>query len=200
LSTDTEPVAGLNARSIVIVGGSGTGKSTLARALQEQLLPIQWLHFSVDTILYCLPTSILDRANLQNDWSLIDAHSIRQSAYACLRALLDDERRVIFDCVVMSERGARELLLALETYRPILIELTCSWEETLRRTRARGDRTHEEAEHGFKTAGLHLNADHTFDTTIRNHHELASAVIHACRGQGVHRAWDANLARLRGAS
>ena len=185
-----------DARLVVIVGGSGTGKSTLARALQERLLPAQWLHFSVDTILYCLPASIVEKADCQNDWSLVDTHSVTRAAYACLRALLDDKQRVIFDCVVMTERGARELLLGLGTYRPILIELTCSWEETARRTLARGDRTLDEAEHGFKTARLHLQTDYTFDTTTRTASELASAVLEACQEQTLHSAWEKNLVRF----
>ena len=47
-------------RLIVIEGGSGTGKSSLAGSLQERFQPQQWLHFSVDTLLYCLPGSVLD--------------------------------------------------------------------------------------------------------------------------------------------
>src|SRR5262245_5480779 len=95
---------------VVLFGGSGSGKSTLARALQEQLLPGSWLHFSMDTILYCLPPSVVEAANDQNDWSGIDMQATRRSGYACLRALLESGNRVIFDCVLMAERGARELV------------------------------------------------------------------------------------------
>jgi chloramphenicol 3-O phosphotransferase len=163
-------------RLVVLEGGSGTGKSSLASALQERLLPQQWLHFSTDTVLYCLPQSILDKANLQNDWTSIDTRAISRSAHACVGSLLMSGYRVIFDCVIMTERGARELLLALQAHRPVLVRLTCTWEETRRRTAARGDRTLEEAEHGFKTSGLHLVADHVIDTTNRTPGELADSV------------------------
>ena len=183
-------------RLVVLEGGSGAGKSSLAWALQERLLPQQWLHFSTDTVLYCLPQSILDKANLQNDWTSIDTSAISRSAYACVRSLLASGYRVIFDCVVMTERRARELLLAFQTYDPVLVRLTCTWEETRRRTGARGDRTVEEAEHGFKTSGLHLVADHVFDTTNRTPGQLADSLASSLAVPATHRAWSQNLGRL----
>ena len=183
-------------RLVVLEGGSGTGKSSLAWALQERLLPQQWLHFSTDTVLYCLPQSILDKANLQNDWTSIDTSAISRSAYACVGSLLESGYRVIFDCVVMTERRARELLLGFQRHSPILVRLTCTWEETRSRTVARGDRTLAEAEHGFKTSGLHLVADHVLDTTDRTPAELADFLASLLAMPATHQAWAQNLARL----
>ena len=101
---------------IVIIGGSGTGKTTLARALQERLLPEQWLHFSPDTLLYCLPKSLVDRADLANDWSEIDTGLINTLAHGLVRNVLQSGGRVVFDCVVMSERRTEQLLTSLETW------------------------------------------------------------------------------------
>src|SRR4030095_6738086 len=149
---------------VVITGSSGVGKSTLARALQERLLPDRWLHFSVDTIFYCLPRSVVLRADQQNDWSLVDSRAIVSAAYACTRTLLDLGHRVIFDAVILTENGAKELLRAFDGLDPLLVELTCSWNEIERRTIARGDRTLAEAEHGYRNAGGYLKADHVFDS------------------------------------
>ena len=115
-------------------------------------MPEQWLHFSTDTLLYCLPQSILDAANTRNDWSAIDVPLVRQSALSCLQAILLTGNRVIYDCVVSSDRAARELVVTLQAYQPLLIALTCSWQEIERRTLARGDRTVKEAEHGFRAS------------------------------------------------
>lgn len=185
----------MHGRLVVIEGCSGSGKSALAHALQERLLPRQWLHFSVDTVLYCLPGPILERANLHNDWSSVDTGAITRGAYGCLDALLAQGHSVLFECVVMTERRARELLGALRSHRPLLVRLTCAWDEIRRRTLARGDRTLEEAEHGFKTSGLHLVADFELDTTQRTPAELAEALAAFLETAGLN-GWERSLARL----
>ncbi|HZI51458.1 MAG TPA: AAA family ATPase [Terriglobia bacterium] len=171
----------MTANLIVISGGSGTGKSTLCRALQEALLPDVWLHFSVDSILYCLPQSILDRANLKNDWSSIDIKLICSGAYACVNVLLSAGHKVIFDCVVLTEKGADAMLSAFQEYRPILVGLSCSWEEIKRRTVARGDRTLEEAEYSFRNAGTHVPHHYTFETTSMPPEVIASQLVQRLR-------------------
>jgi chloramphenicol 3-O-phosphotransferase len=180
---------------VIICGGSGTGKSTLAQALQEELLPEIWLHFSVDAVLYCLPESLVQRANRKNDWSLIDVKSITRGAYACLRALLAEGHKILFDCVVSTEVGARNLLLALSDFRPVFVGLTCGWEETRRRTLGRGDRTLEEAEYGFRNANGHLDLDYAIDTTALPPQEIATRLIAGWREQREHVAWHTNRIR-----
>ncbi|MGH6624851.1 MAG: phosphotransferase-like protein, partial [Burkholderiaceae bacterium] len=91
---------------------------------------------------------------------------------------------------------ARELTLAFQAHDPALVRLTCTLEETRRRTIARGDRTLEEAEHGFKTSGLHLDADHVLDTTNRTPGELAESLASSLALPATDRAWSRNLARL----
>lgn len=174
-------------RLVVITGSSGVGKSSLARALQEDLLPDQWLHFSFDTLFYCLPNSIVLRVDQHNDRSLVDSRGIAASSHACVRTLLDRGHGVIFDAVIMSENGAKGLLQAFEGLEPMYVALTCSWVQIRNRTLARGDRTLEEAEFGFKNAGGHLRAHHTFDTTSATAEEIAARLavhVRASAGGG----------------
>jgi chloramphenicol 3-O phosphotransferase len=172
-------------RLIVITGSSGVGKSSLAQALQEELLPDQWLHFSVDSLFYCLPRSIVHRVDQHNDRSLLDTKSIVTSSHACVRTLLDQGHPVIFDTVIMSQKGAKGLLAAFEGFEPLLVALTCSWEEIKRRTLARGDRTIEEAEHGYRNAGGHLCCHRTFDSTNASVEQLAvQLAVHVRGGTG----------------
>jgi len=150
---------------IVIAGGSGAGKTTLARALQERFLPEPWFHFSPDTLLYCLPKPIVDRADHFNDWSAIDTRLIADLAYGCTREALRSGARVIFDCVVMTESRAKQLLAAFPANEPYLVEVRCEWSELLRRREERGNRTIEEVRRGFETSGQVLEPDCVLDTT-----------------------------------
>ena len=167
---------------VIITGGSGVGKSSLAQALQEVLLPDQWLHFSVDSLFYCLPRSIVLRVDQHNDRSLVDSKVIVRSAHACVRTLLNQGHKVIFDTVIMSETGAKGLLAAFADFEPILVALTCSWDEIRKRTLARGDRTLAEAEHGYKNAGGHLRTHHTFDSTGVSPQQIAEQLAMHVRG------------------
>ena len=180
---------------IVLIGGTSTGKSTVARTLQEVLLPEQWLHFSTDMIFYCLPQSILDAANARNDWSRFDVPLVRRTTLSCLQAVLSAGNRVIYDCVVPTELAAREMVVAFQSYRPLLIALTCSWKEVERRTLARGDRTLEEAKRGFRAADEHLDLDRVIDTTNRDPMGVARDVLAALRDCPID-AWRRNLVRL----
>jgi len=162
---------------VAITGSSGVGKSTLAKALQEELLPQQWLHFSVDSVFYCLPKSIIHQVDLHNNHSAIDSTAIVGSAYACARTLLDEGHQVIFDAVILSDKGANDLRRAFEAYQCVFVELTCSWEEIARRTLERNDRTLAEAEHGFRNASGHLDVHHTLDTSRSTPEQLAKELV-----------------------
>ena len=184
---------------IVIIGGSGTGKTTLARALQERLLPDPWLHISPDTLLYCLPKSTVDRADLANDWSAIDTTLIAALAHGCVRAALQSGARVVFDCVVMTERRAKQLLAAFDGTDPFLVGTTCAWDELLRRTKVRGDRTLAEVERGFQTGGQFLEVDCVLDTTASPPSTLVDQLLSHLENRGSVSAWRHNLTRhLRG--
>jgi len=171
-------------RLIVITGSSGVGKSTLAKALQEQLLPAQWLHFSVDSIFYCWPGSVVRRVDQLNDHAAVDARATVRAAYACAKTLLELGHNVVFDAVILSQNGAQGLLDAFDGFDPMIVTLTCSWEEIERRTRARGDRTLAEAEHGFRLAGGHLHAHCCIDTTTADAQQIAARLADAVQGRG----------------
>ena len=104
----------------------------------------------------------------------MDPKAIVTGAYACARTLLDLAHKLIFDAVILSEKGAQEMLRAFDGFDPLFVALTCSWEEIEKRTLARGDRTLAEAEHGYRNARGRLCAHHTFDSTNASAEQIAA--------------------------
>ena len=182
---------------IVIIGGSGTGKTTLAQALQERLLPDPWFHLSPDTLLYCLPKTIVDQADFDNNWSAIDTKLINELAYGCVREALRSRARVVFDCVVMTEQRSRQLLAAFVESDPFLVGTTCAWDELVRRAKARGDRTIEEVRRGFETGGQFLEPDCVLDTTVSPPASLVEELLERLECRTGTSAWRRNLTRYR---
>ena len=164
-------------RLIVLVGSSGAGKSTLAKALQEALLPQQWLHFSPDTLFYCLPQSTIHQVDHHDQWQLVDWKALVKSSYTTVQALLGNDQRVIFDTAVMSQAAADQLAEAFAALDPLFVRITCSWDEIRRRTLERGDRTLEEAERAYKSGAEYFKSDLTVDSTGVSADEIAVGLL-----------------------
>jgi chloramphenicol 3-O phosphotransferase len=166
---------------IILDGPSGVGKSSIAHALQEALLPEVWLSFAMDTILYTLPPSLLERINQHNDWSSLDFPVIMAGALASLRALADAGNRVIFDTTLSTPESATELLDALRGLPVASVAIHCAWQEIERRSLQRGDRTVEEARRGFEASPKHLRYDISVDTTTLSPAAAATEIISSLR-------------------
>lgn len=95
----------------------------------------------------------MERVDHQNDHGLVDSKAIVAAAYAATCTLLELGHRVIFDAVILNEKGTEGMMSALGRFDPLLVELTCSWEANQTRTLARGNRTLAEAEYGYRHAG-----------------------------------------------
>ncbi|WP_052573886.1 AAA family ATPase [Haloferula sp. BvORR071] len=150
---------------IILEGPSGSGKSSLAAALQESLLPGIWLGFSMDTLIYTLPPSVLHRCNTANDWSGVDGRAIGAAALACLRALVECGNKVIFDLCIPSRQYADTFQAGIQDLSPVKVGVRCDWQEIERRTRHRADRSIEEAERTFKHQHPFPDYDFMIDTT-----------------------------------
>lgn len=155
----------LSSKLILLEGPSGSGKTSLANALQESLLPVMWLSFSMDTLIYTLPSSVLHRCNTANDWSGVDGKAIGAAALRCLRALVECGHNVIFDLCLPDGKYTETLQASLLDLSPVTISVRCNWEEIRRRTLQRADRSLEEAERSFKQTQTLLNYDLVIDTT-----------------------------------
>ncbi len=126
---------------IVLNGCSSAGKTTLARALQ-QVLPEQYLNFSIDSVLYALPP--IDLALMQRgepiqrrgyDWQAL----VRGYHYA-IPSLLQAGLKLIIDNAWCEAGEIRELLTELAGYSVVLVGVQCDAETAAAREARRGDR------------------------------------------------------------
>ena len=154
-----------SSKLIVLEGPSGSGKSSLTSALQESLLPQIWLGFSMDTLIYTLPPSILHRCNTANDWSGVDGRAIGAATLRCLRALVQCGNNVIFDLCIPSHQYADTFQSDTQDLAPVKVGVRCDWLEIERRTLHRADRSIEEAERTFKNQHAFKQYDLILDTT-----------------------------------
>jgi len=126
---------------IILNGSSSSGKTSIAKALQE-LLPQQYLNFSIDSILYALPDSDLQ---LMKQGQTIkragyDWPSLVRGYHYCLPALLQAGCHLLIDNAWCERHEKRELLTELAGYSVALIGVQCDLEIAQAREQARGDR------------------------------------------------------------
>lgn len=127
-----------NGRIILLNGESSSGKSTLARALQDRIELPFW-HISIDHLRDSgvLPTARIARGDFA--WSeLRDGFFLgfEQSLLAYLRA----GNNLIVEHILENRAWARRLAVTLAEQDVFFVGLRCELGELERRERARGDR------------------------------------------------------------
>jgi chloramphenicol 3-O phosphotransferase len=155
----------LTSKLIILEGPSGVGKSSVAGAMQEALLPAIWLGFSMDTLIHTLPPSVLHRCNSADDWSGVDGKAIGAAALRCLRALVECGNNVIFDLCLPSGKYVEKFQEGIRDLNPVVIGVRCDWKEVERRTLQRADRSMKEVERSFKNPHVFQRYDLVVDTT-----------------------------------
>ena len=124
---------------VVLNGTSSSGKTTIARALQETA-PRLLLNFSIDSILSGLPASALERIVRGDDISDLDYPGLVRGYYACVRELLILGRDLIIDNAITARDRAELLVNAVASHHVVMVGLDCAPEVLAGRERARGDR------------------------------------------------------------
>ncbi|MFI7099722.1 chloramphenicol phosphotransferase CPT [Streptomyces sp. NPDC050161] len=132
---------------IVLNGGSSSGTSSLARALQDALLPRPWLTFGVDTLVEALPPTLMNTPA-----GLVLAPDGTVSPGPAFRALQDDWMRgiaamaragtgIILDEVFVGGRDSQQRwLAALDGLAVLWVGVRCAPAVATAREAARGDR------------------------------------------------------------
>ncbi|QZA81396.1 chloramphenicol phosphotransferase CPT family protein [Deefgea piscis] len=126
---------------IVLNGSSSSGKTAVAKLLQE-MLPQQYLNFSIDIVLYSLPAS--DLRKMQTGAEITrpgyDWPSLVRGYHYCLPALLQAGCHLLIDHAWCERGEKRELLTELAGYSVALVGVYCNSEVAMAREQARQDR------------------------------------------------------------
>jgi chloramphenicol 3-O phosphotransferase len=160
---------------IILNGTSSSGKTSIAKPLQE-LLPQQYLNFSIDSILYALPESDLQQmkqgaaiTRAGYDWP-----SLVRGYHYCLPALLQAGCHLLIDNAWCDRNEKRELLTELAGYSVALIGVQCDIEIAKMREQARGDRAVGLVAWQAPIVHQDLNYDIEIDTTSIDPQALAN--------------------------
>jgi chloramphenicol 3-O phosphotransferase len=140
---------------ILLNGASSSGKSTLARAVQEQIQEPFW-HYSIDHLIAAnvLPHGRIDSG--QFPWPSLRPKFF-EGFHRSIPALADAGNNLIVEHIVETEAWMSRLLALLEHHDVFFVGIHCPLDELERRERERGDRRLGEARADYELT-------HTFGT------------------------------------
>jgi chloramphenicol 3-O phosphotransferase len=175
-------------RIIVLNGASSSGKSALAKAMQ-QMLPEPFLHVSCDHLVASgmLPARRDDHGPFA--WQRIRPRFFAGS-HRCLPALAAAGNDLIVDHVIEYRSWRGDLARLLAGLDVFLIGVHCDLEEIDRRERSRGDRRIGEGRSHVQTDLIHTfgRYDFTIGTTFATPGTPAASVLAAWQARGCRRA------------
>ena len=166
--------------NVILLNGTGSsGKTSLAKELQE-LLPTQYLNFSIDSVLYALPPSDLKKMmeGKPIDRDGYDYAQLTQGYHNSIRGLLDSGCRVILDNAWINKEEIEALNRVLSDFHVCRVKVQCRLEVCQSRELARGDRAIGLAKHEYPLVHQHMVYDITIDTSDITPTEAAEQLCH----------------------
>ena len=161
-----------NPQVIVLKGGSSSGKSSIARTLQE-ILPGIWLTFGVDTFIDALPAGgDSPRAGIafEQDGTITfsaEHRALERSWYTGLSAMARAEAHLILDEGLLSGRAGQERLrTAFSDVELIWVGVRCDPDVAVSREARRLDRVEGMA----RQQALSVHAGVVYDVEVDTTH------------------------------
>ena len=154
----------MSGKIILLNGASSSGKSTLARGLQQNLDEPFW-HFSIDHLFAArvLPKTRIDAGEFP--WSGL-RRQFFDGFHRCLPALADAGNNLIVEHIIEEKSWMRRLLCLLGTFDVFFVGIHCPLPELERRERERGDRRTGEAKTDYEVTHAFAVYDMEVDTTL----------------------------------
>lgn len=174
-------------RCILLNGTSSSGKTTLAKALQERL-PVVFLNFSIDSVLYALPPSDLEA--MMNGMPIVRGEyhydHLVDGFHASVAGLLGAGNRLIVDNALTRKNWKTGFDAAIKGHKTLKIGVNCEPEEARRRELARGDRAIGTVDHELPLVHEGIAYNFIVDTTETAASTIADDIFRRLRvGWGV---------------
>lgn len=182
---------------ICLNGTSSAGKTSIAKQLQEKLLPTVYLNFSIDSILYTLPPSALSRMTHGQDIADLNYPQLVRSFNACVARLVEMGNVLVIDNAMVRAEHVVDLLERVQAYRILLVGVHCTLDELNRRERQRQDRTIGEAAAQFNLVHRGIIYDVEVDSSTTGPSELAAEIMDYIKRVDVLRGRDKTMAHLQ---
>ncbi|MDD1783604.1 chloramphenicol phosphotransferase CPT family protein [Enterovibrio sp. ZSDZ35] len=164
---------------VILLNGTGSsGKTSLAKELQE-LLPTQYLNFSIDSVLYALPPSDLQHM-MKGEPITRDGYDygqLTEGYHQSVKALLTSGCRVIIDNAWINEDEINALENVLTGFHVVRVKVECRLEVCVARELARGDRAIGLAEWEFPQVHKYMKYDLEVDTSDIHPKEAAAQLL-----------------------
>ena len=159
---------------ILINGASSSGKSTLARELQ-QTLPMPFWHFSFD---HLRDSNALPMARIRSgdiDWSTMRP-TVFDGFHRCLPVLAEAGNNLIVDHIIENEMWMSDLVTLLTGLDVFFVGVHCPLPELERRERERGNRRVGEARQDYQVIHSFAEYDLEIDATQPNQINVSTLV------------------------
>jgi chloramphenicol 3-O phosphotransferase len=170
---------------IVLNGGSSSGKTSIARGLQE-LLPSPWLRLGIDDLIRAMPDTAPDAVvglDFAADGSITVGDEFRRaerSWYEGLAAIARDGTGLVVDEVFLGGAASQErLAAALAGLRVFWVGVRCDASVASEREAARGDRFEGMARAQAEAVHEGVVYDLEVDTAAATSMECARAIVDA---------------------
>lgn len=173
---------------VVLNGGSSSGKSSMARCLQDAL-PSPWLRFSIDDLIGAMPEAMVQAEGgleLGSDGSVRPGDAFRALESAWMLGIAEMARRgarVIVEDAFVSGLDARDRWRAsLEGLAVLWVGVFCDPAVAAARERARGDRVAGMAAAQAEAVHVGMTYDVTVDTSETSPARCARVVARRLAG------------------
>ena len=166
-----------NGRVILFNGTSSSGKTTLAKALQEKLTE-PFMYVSLDGFFHLYPERFLNPTS-QAEADIITAlvPAVISGMHRSVAALAQAGNNVLVDHVLQEDKWLRECVEVWSGLEVFFVGVKCPLEITEKREKERGDRTVGTARYQFERVHTHDYYDVEVDTSVLSVEECVTRIL-----------------------